>query len=384
MTHTMKQMMPAPTRLPRPLQLLATLAACGAATLAATAQTTPPPPSRAASGTIRIENPQDKATLATRIDEAIQRAKARNAAPAARGARGRAQPIPSVEVRIPPERPPRPAKAEAAPPAPPRPAVQDPGASRRYIQSRAAELAAAAPPAPAPAPADPRTVPWDHASGDKGPQAWGDLHPDFSACSQGTRQSPIHITAQDVATGPAEPLPFGNQFFGGTVWNTGHGLALEVEDTSILPLRGAPWRLLRLQFRHPAEERVHLQNYPMATELVYQGPSGQMAVVSVPMQLGSPNAFITRLWMHMPLDAQDRVRLPQPVLSVGELLPQDRRYYQYAGSLTTPPCTEGVLRIVMKTPVSVGLEQLRLLQRVSSPNARPIQATNGRLVREAQ
>ena len=84
MKHTMKQMLPAPTRLPRPLQLLAALAASGAAALTATAQTTAPP-ARTASGAIRIENPQDKATLATRIDEAIQRAKDKNAAPAKPG-----------------------------------------------------------------------------------------------------------------------------------------------------------------------------------------------------------------------------------------------------------------------------------------------------------
>lgn len=378
MTHTMKEMMPEPTRLPRPLQLLVALASCGAAALTATAQTTAPP-ARAASAPIRIENPQDKAALADRIGEAIQRAKDRNTAPG----KGRsAGPIPSVQVKVPPDRPRKPSKAEQPPM--PRPAVQDPGASRRYIQSRAAELAAAVPPAPPPPPPDPRTVRWDHGSGEMGAQAWGGLHPAFAACSQGQRQSPIHITAQDAVAGPADPLPFGRQFFGGTVWNTGHGLELEVEGTSVLPLRGAPWRLVRLQFRHPAEERVHLQAWPMATDLVYQGPNGQMAVVSVPMQLGSPNAFITRIWTHMPLDAQDRVRLPQPVLSVGELLPQDRRYYQYSGSLTSPPCTEGVLRIVMKTPVSVGLEQLRLLARVSPPNARPVQPVNGRLVREAQ
>ena len=166
--------------------------------------------------------------------------------------------------------------------------------------------------------------------------------------------------------------------------HSGHGLELKVEGDSILTLRGMPWRLVRLQFRHPAEERVHQHNYPMATDLVYQGPDGQTAVVSVPMQLGSTNAFITRIWTHMPLDVQDSVRLPRPVLSVDELLPQDRRYYQYAGSITQPPCTEGVLRIVMKNPVNIGLAQLRLLQRVSPPNARPVQASNGRLVREAQ
>lgn len=383
MNQTMTKTMPAPPCLPRPLFLhqLAVLVACGATALAATGQTPPPSPARSASGSIRIENPQEKADLATRIDEAIQRAKTKNAPTTSAGGRRRAEPIPSVEVRIPAERPSKPAKTMAIPQAPARPAVQDPEASRRYIQTRAAELAAVAPPPPPP---DPRTVRWDYDSGDRGPQAWGSLHPDFATCSRGMRQSPIHIKAQDVEIGPAPPLPFNHQFFGGTVLHSVHGLELKVEGDSILTLRGMPWRLVRLQFRHPAEERVHQHNYPMATDLVYQGPDGQTAVVSVPMQLGSTNAFITRIWTHMPLDVQDSVRLPQPVLSVDELLPQDRRYYQYAGSITQPPCTEGVLRIVMKTPVNVGPAQLRMLQRVSPPNARPVQASNGRLVREAQ
>ena len=382
----MNKTIPAPPCLTRPLFLhqLAVLFACGATALAATGQTPPPSPARSASGSIRIENPQEKADLATRIDEAIQRAKTKNAPTTSAGGRRRAEPIPSVEVRIPAERPSKPAKTMAIPQAPARPAVQDPEASRRYIQTRAAELAAAVPPPPAPPPPDPRTVRWDYGSGDRGPKAWGNLHPEFAACSQGMRQSPIHITAQDVEAGPAPLLAFDHRFFGGTVLHSGHGLELKVEGDSILTLRGMPWRLVRLQFRHPAEERVHQHNYPMATDLVYQGPEGQTAVVSVPMQLGSTNAFITRIWTHMPLDVQDSVRLPQPVLSVDDLLPQDRRYYQYAGSITQPPCTEGVLRIVMKNPVNIGLAQLRLLQRVSPPNARPVQASNGRLVREAQ
>lgn len=382
----MKKTMPVPPCLPRPLLLLqlAVWVGGGATCLAATGQTAPPTPARSASGSIRIENPQDKADLATRIDQAIQRAKAKSAAPAATGERRRAEPIPSVEVRIPSERTSRPAKTMPPPKAPARPVVQDPDASRRYIQTRAAELAAAVPPPPAPPPPDPRTVRWDYGSEDRGPKAWGNLHPEFAACSQGMRQSPIHITAQDVEAGPAPLLAFDHRFFGGTVLHSGHSLELKVEGDSILPLRGLPWRLVRLQFRHPAEERVQQHNYPMATDLVYQGPTGETAVVSVPMQLGSANAFITRIWTHMPLDVQDSVRLPQPELSVDELLPQDRRYYQYAGSITQPPCTEGVLRIVMKNPVNIGLAQLRLLQRLSPPNARPVQATNGRLVREAQ
>ena len=198
----MNKTMPAPPCLPRPLFLhqLAVLVACGATALVATGQTPPPSPARSASGSIRIENPQEKADLATRIDEAIQRAQTKNAPTTSAGGRRRAEPIPSVEVRIPTERPSKPAKTMAIPQAPARPAVQDPEASRRYIQTRAAELAAVAPPPPPP---DPRTVRWDYDSGDWGPQAWGSLHPDFATCSRGMRQSPIHITAQDVEAGPA-------------------------------------------------------------------------------------------------------------------------------------------------------------------------------------
>lgn len=79
---------------------------------------------------------------------------------------------------------------------------------------------------------------------------------------------PIHITAKDTATGPAEPLRPGPQAFGGTVVHTGHSIELEVKYPSTLTLRGIPWRLVRVQFRHPAEEKIHLQSFPMATDLV--------------------------------------------------------------------------------------------------------------------
>lgn len=201
----MNKTIPAPPCLPRPLLLhqLAVLVACGATALAATGQTPPPSPARSASGSIRIKNPHGKADLATRIDEAIQRAQTKNAPTTSAGGRRRAESIPRVEVRIPAERPGKPAKTMAIPQAPDRPNVQDPDASLRYTQTRAAELAAAVPPAPPPPPPDPRTVHWDHGSGDRGPQAWGSLHPDFATCSRGMRQSPIHITAQDVEAGPA-------------------------------------------------------------------------------------------------------------------------------------------------------------------------------------
>ena len=329
----------------------------------------------------RLESPEDRAALAQSINTVIEQAKAKNPRkPTA------APKVTTLTVQG-PSRPVRPPPAQATPVSastpkttPPSSGVTDPQASRRYIAARAAELAAHAPPPPLP---DPEHIAWNY-QGDHGPQAWGQLHPAFAACDTGQQQSPIHITAQDTATGPAEPLRPGPQAFGGTVVHTGHGIELEVEYPSTLTLRGIPWRLVRMQFRHPAEEKIHFQAFPMATDLVYRSAEGQVAVLSVPMQLGAANPFLARVWTHMPLGANDRVRMPEPVLQLQDLLPKDLRYFQYLGSLTSPPCTEGVLRLVLQKPATVSREQWQLLTRMAPPNARPTQALHGRRVREAQ
>jgi carbonic anhydrase len=85
----------------------------------------------------------------------------------------------------------------------------------------------------------------------------------------------------------------------------------------------------------------------------------------------------------MPLDANDSVRMPPDLIDVNDILPRERLYYQYLGSLTTPPCTEGVLWLVMKQPVAISREQLRLFAQLYPHNARPVQPLNGRPVREA-
>ena len=327
----------------------------------------------------RLENPEDRAALIENINAAIEKAKTKPPRKTTKVPQ-----IPAIAVQVPSAKP----RSSAIKPKRVLPAsvaartitVVDTGASRRYIAERAAELAANAPPPPAP---NPESIRWSY-HGEHGPQSWGQLHPFFSACEQGKQQSPIHITSQDTAPGPAEPLQLGPQAFGGTVTHTGHGIELEAEHPHTLELRGSSWRLVKVQFHHPAEERIHFKGFPMSTDLVYRSAQGQTAVLSVPMQLGAPNAFIHRVWTHMPLAPQDRVRLAAPELRLQDLLPADLRYFMYLGSLTSPPCTEGVLRIVLQTPASVSREQWLLLTRMTPPSARPTQPLHGRLVREAR
>ena len=221
--------------------------------------------------------------------------------------------------------------------------------------------------------------------GENGPQSWGRLQSEFSLCANGKRQSPISIEEGTTLQGPAEPIAFNYLPSNGTVVNNGHTIQVEdVQGDNTITVRGSSYRLLQFHFHTPSEEQINFKRYPMVAHLVHKNAEGQLAVVAVLLDNGSANTLIDKVWTYMPLDVGDRVRMPTDLLNMGELLPKDQRYYQFMGSLTTPPCSEGVLWMVLKTPMSVSKEQLRLFTQLYPHNARPVQAVNARPVRDAQ
>lgn len=228
----------------------------------------------------------------------------------------------------------------------------------------------------------PRPVAWSY-HGEGGPAHWGRLKDDYATCARGQRQSPVAIEADQTLKGPAEPITFNYQPSKGTVTNTGHTVQVDVEGHNTLAVRGTTYLLQQFHFHHPAEERIAQQDYPMVAHLVHRDDLGRLAVLAVLLEPGEANALIDKVWTHMPLDVGDSVRLPPDLLDLGALLPKDRRYYQYLGSLTTPPCTEGVLWLILKQPVSLSAAQLQLFGQLYPHNARPLQPLNGRPVREA-
>lgn len=255
--------------------------------------------------------------------------------------------------------------------------------SREYIRARAAVLSGhAAPEAHTPAVDQGHEVHWEH-QGDNGPQNWAHLKPEFSTCATGQRQSPVHILETDTVPGKAEVLQFDYHPSGGSVVNNGHTVQVDLAGNNTLYVRGSAYKLVQFHFHHPAEERVNYKGFSMVAHLVHKNDEGQLAVVAVLIDPGVENPLIDQVWTRMPLDVNDRVGLPAGLLDMTQLLPTDQRYYQFIGSLTTPPCTEGVLWLVMKQPMTVSREQLKLFTRLYPMNARPIQALNGRLVREA-
>lgn len=224
---------------------------------------------------------------------------------------------------------------------------------------------------------------WSY-SGEHGPEQWGRMKPDFHLCALGKRQSPINIQPGNTLLGPAEPLQINYTPSTGSVVNNGHTIQVDVEGDNTLRVRNSSYRLLQFHFHHPSEETVDGKPSAMVAHLVHRNLKGELAVLAVPLDPGEPNELIERVWTHMPLEVNDRVRLPTDWINLSALLPQDQRYYQFMGSLTTPPCTEGVLWMVLKTPQTLSPTQLRLFARLFPLNARPVQPLNDRVVREAQ
>ena len=273
---------------------------------------------------------------------------------------------------------PAPAKAKPKPvahaPAP------NPKASRDEIKAKAAAMAGHG---GADAGGHGGEVHWSY-EGEGGPQHWGKLKPEFNVCAIGKRQAPINIEVSATLQGPAEPLQFNYNPSGGSVVNNGHTIQVDLQGDNSLTVRGTTYRLLQFHFHTPSEEQINYRPAAMVAHLVHKSADDQLAVVAVLLDPGQPNPVINTVWTYMPLDANDRVRLPLESIDLNELLPKDQRYYQFIGSLTTPPCTENVLWNVLKQPVALSKEQIRLFQQLYPANARPVQAVNGRPIRSAQ
>lgn len=324
--------------------------------------------------------------VAARIREGVERNNQ-----AGRGAKGEGATL--IEVRMPKASPTKPSGALANPIDARRQAAaeRESSNSREYIRAKAAAMAGGddghgkAEGASAETHGQHGSAHWEY-EGENGPAAWGKMQPEFSTCSLGRRQSPVHITDADTLVGPAEPLQLRYMPSTASVVNNGHTIQVDLDPASpnTLTVRGSTYKLLQFHFHHPAEERINYKGYSMVAHLVHKNDQNQLAVVAVLMDPGPASAFINKVWTYMPLDNQDRVQMPPGALNVADLLPPDLRYYQFLGSLTTPPCTEGVLWLVLKTPVTLSSEQLRLFSKLFPNNARPTQPLNNRVVREVQ
>lgn len=213
------------------------------------------------------------------------------------------------------------------------------------------------------------------------PDNWAKLDPNNKLCASGQRQSPIDI--RDGIKVDLEPIAFNYRPSTFRIVDNGHTVQVEVGDNSI-SLTGKSYELVQFHFHRPSEEKVNGRRFDMVAHLVHKADDGQLAVVAVLFEVGSEQAFVQTLWNNLPLEKNAPVAPPTTAIDLNKLLPESRNYYTYMGSLTTPPCTEGVLWLVMKQPVQVSQEQLNIFSRLYRNNARPTQPVAGRLIKEGR
>jgi carbonic anhydrase len=223
---------------------------------------------------------------------------------------------------------------------------------------------------------------WSY-EGSGGPDNWARIDPHNALCASGKRQSPIDI--QDGIRVDLDPIKFDYQPSYFRIVDNGHTVMVNVGGGSITVTgTGKTYQLQQLHFHRPSEERINGRAYDMVMHLVHRSVDGELAVVSVLMERGADNPLIQTLWNDLPLERNLVVQPPTDTIDLAAFLPANHDYYTYMGSLTTPPCTEGVLWIVLKQPVPISADQLAIFARLYRNNTRPVQPANDRLIKESR
>lgn len=284
-----------------------------------------------------------------------------------------------------PKAPAPPAPAAHAAPAKPAPAAtpaQEPSRQQRELMLATSGPRKAAAKKPAvPAGPDYSHVHWGYA-GLGAPENWDKLDPKYATCAVGKRQSPIDIRGGIKVD--LEPIRFDYRPSEFRIIDNGHTVQVTVAEGNSITLQGRNYPLVQFHFHRPSEERVNGKAYDMVAHLVHKDYDNSYAVIAVLMERGSEHPVIQTLWNYMPLEVGMEAAPPNVYLDLGKLLPENREYYTYMGSLTTPPCTENVLWMVMKNPIPVSPQQIGIFSRLYPHNARPVQPVNDRLIKESR
>lgn len=219
---------------------------------------------------------------------------------------------------------------------------------------------------------------WSYA-GPTGPENWGSLSAESAACSDGRMQSPIDIVDALPAKGPDlvfdyKPSPL-------KIVNNGHTVQVNYGSGSELTVAGRLFKLLQFHFHAPSEHAIAGSRTPMEVHFVHADADGSLAVVGVMMQAGSQNDPLASVFANMPEEAGPEVEVADTTIDASAILPSEAgAYSHYKGSLTTPPCSEGVNWFVMAKAIEVSAEQIGKFEGIASPSARPLQGLHDRLL----
>ncbi len=210
--------------------------------------------------------------------------------------------------------------------------------------------------------------------GETGPEHWGELDPSYETCGSGKSQSPIDLTNADAQD--LQNIVFHYQPTRIHLVNNGHTIQVNYDPGSYIEVEGKRYDLLQFHFHAPSEHAVDGKLYPLEMHLVHKNEAGELAVVAVFFDVGAENETLNPIWNNMPAEKGEK-EVESEVNAI-DLLPSVQTTYRYTGSLTTPPCTEGVSWFVMTTPIELSEGQITAFEKIYHGNNRPLQPLNGR------
>jgi len=222
---------------------------------------------------------------------------------------------------------------------------------------------------------------WDY--GDAlGPTHWGDLKPEFATCKNGHHQSPIDIRKTKKADLP--PIRFEYKPSPLHIIDNGHTVMVNYAPGSFISVGDNKYELKQFHFHRPSEEKVNGNGFAMTVHLVHANSDGKLAVVAVLLQQGEDSPLVHELWNDLPKEQEKEEFFDNVQINLSQILPTDRGYYTFSGSLTTPPCSEDVTWFVLKHPTSVSAEEIQRFSQLYRDDARPTQPLYDRVVLESR
>lgn len=180
---------------------------------------------------------------------------------------------------------------------------------------------------------------WSY-GGSTNPTNWDELNPEYKTCETGNRQSPINIQASDIGRRASGNIDFNYSMSDLEVVNNGYTVKVNYDSRSSITLDGETYELKQYHFHSPSEHWVNGEAAAMELHLVHQNDAGEIAVVGVFIQSGSKNSQLAKVWSNIP--GEGETKASKTMVDASKFLPENRSYYRYSGSLTTPPCSEGV------------------------------------------
>ena len=231
---------------------------------------------------------------------------------------------------------------------------------------------------PTKAETDGHAIHWTY-EGKEGPEHWGELDPSYAPCSTGKNQSPIDVAnanAQDLVN-----IAFHYQPSEVRILNNGHTVQVNYDSGSYIEVDGQRYDVVQYHYHAPSEHAIDGKLFAAELHVVHKNADGQLAVVGILVEEGPENAAYQPLLSILPTDESEEKDMGIKI-NAADLLPMMQTTYRYSGSLTTPPCTEGVSWFVMTTPVQLSADQIAAFEKVFEGNNRPVQPLNARTLIE--